>query len=85
MRVQLALSVPPSSDPSRHFFALETFEEAIDAGVPGLGTNDLHKMSGALDPFRIGQLNKVRLQRNKARERLEKLTQRLDRIKARGQ
>jgi glycosyltransferase involved in cell wall biosynthesis len=56
MRVQLALLAATKRDLPLQIYALETMEEAIAAGVPGLGPRDLHKLSGELDPFRLHEI-----------------------------
>lgn len=63
MWVQLAFLATTRSGPQLQLFALETLEEALATGVPGLGPKDLHKLSGELDLFRIHKPTKKRLSR----------------------
>jgi glycosyltransferase involved in cell wall biosynthesis len=45
---QLAASRP---EPHLQLFAIETLEEAVATGVPGVGPADLHELTGRLDPM----------------------------------
>jgi glycosyltransferase involved in cell wall biosynthesis len=51
MRVQLALLASTKNVPWLKLYALETIQEAVEAGVPGIGPKELHKLTGEIDLF----------------------------------
>ena len=51
MRVQLALLASTKNVPWLNLYALETIQEAVEAGVPGIGPKELHKLTGEIDLF----------------------------------
>jgi glycosyltransferase involved in cell wall biosynthesis len=63
MWVQLAFLATTRSGPQLQLYALETLEEAVSTGVPGVGPKDLHKLSGELDLFRLHKPTRKRLSR----------------------
>ena len=52
MLLQLALTVGESDIPQLQLFALETLQDAVDRQVAGGNPKDLHRLAGAVDPFR---------------------------------
>ena len=60
MAVQLALlAAAPGMHRARQLYALETLEDAIARGLPGLTSKELHERTGELDPFRIIELREA--------------------------
>ncbi|MGH7043638.1 MAG: glycosyltransferase [Acetobacteraceae bacterium] len=56
MAVKLAM-VPSGGSPSfLQLYALNTMERAVTGGQAGIGPKDMHRVSGALDPFRMTAL-----------------------------
>ena len=51
MRVQLALLASTKNVPWLNLYALETIQEAVEAGVPGIGPKELHKLAGEINLF----------------------------------